>query len=440
MRWRGDSAGRAYIKIAPIIEPLHISMVVNIFCRNTRTKMGLFSYFKTTCAEQSTGHFESPTPEHEVIGASRPSRMMKTRKTTPTSGAVQRWNCSGSCHRRLEELQFTVSGQARAARRVADEHEVHKARLQSKVLYLEKQVAAQKLETTELTSMIEDKDAELHRAESKITTLKKELSQRGAGLEKTYTKAISMLAQEVSREVPDDVIRHQLENFFSGELFSWCAEMCSSAVDEQRTLDALQRLNIFNGHLSLDFCKMGERASFVLLQAVLSSFLCAHFLSHAYFLAPEPHGLLAVESALAAKSLTEAVDWRVQTVQHLERICRYDATTLVRLFVTHFHFLLRDVGPEARKDLSAMISRFSQLSTTIWKVRSTVQIVGMSGFTKRIFMPGDNFAKCEAHLTSENGDLVIGRYIAAVLRPLIVSSPVSEPRCSVVWSKAVVWV
>ncbi|KJK73590.1 hypothetical protein H634G_11148 [Metarhizium anisopliae BRIP 53293] len=319
----------------------------------------------------------------------------------------------------------------------ADEEKCNK-----RISSLEQDLASATARVAELTKMMKERDDDLQYAQTKIVAQEKKLLQGGESLQRAYASAVSVLAQEVSREVPDDVIRNELKTFFQGDFLSWCAKMCTSHAINKRTLELLEPWDIFNINLGFDCDLPDGRSALFLLQAMLSRFLCIQFLTNAYFLAADPNAFLAVEHALAAGSVAASVNWRIQTVQCLaETTTQLNAFSFVRLFETYYGFLLRDMDERAREDLATIIHRFAQLSIKLWKVPATIQVVGMAGFAEEKFKLGDRFTECEAQLLSELGDLVNGRPIGVILQPLIVAHPVAErEEQEVVWSKAIVWV
>lgn len=149
-----------------------------------------------------------------------------------------------------------------------------------------------------MNKKIKETDADLYTAQDRIASQEKQLSQDKKRLEKLYVSAISMLAQDVSRDVTDNSIRTELGNIFQHELLSWCADMCTTqTVDSKRAMRVLKGGDIFN--LEFNFNLPDGRSALILLQAALAKFLCYHFLTHAYFLASDPVSLINFEQTLA---------------------------------------------------------------------------------------------------------------------------------------------
>lgn len=82
--------------------------------------------------------------------------------------------------------------------------------------------------------------SELEWANNKIASLKKRVAEDEAKLSKVYAAAVLSLAQEVSREYPDDVVKSDIKKFFQGDFFSWCADLCVSNIsDPEETAEGL---------------------------------------------------------------------------------------------------------------------------------------------------------------------------------------------------------
>lgn len=142
-----------------------------------------------------------------------------------------------------------------------------------------------------------------------IEKLENEAKEKQAQLSKAYSSAVSTWVQDVSRDMPDDVIRSTISSFFQGDFFSWCADMCASEIDWSKGFK--HNLNCFNlvnqsphyrsgpAHLLFDYEAPHGTSSLVLLQAALAKSLVNNFLRNPYFLLDDGTVLQNVERTLA---------------------------------------------------------------------------------------------------------------------------------------------
>lgn len=140
-------------------------------------------------------------------------------------------------------------------------------------------------------------------------SLEEKVSELEAQLSKAYSRAMSTWAQDVSRDVPDDVIRGKVGSFFEGDFFSWCADMCATEVDWEKGYKAvLYQSNLVNqgsrylsapAYLQFDYSATDGTSTLVLLQAALADALVRTFLSSPYFLVGDGVVLQRIESHFA---------------------------------------------------------------------------------------------------------------------------------------------
>lgn len=155
----------------------------------------------------------------------------------------------------------------------------------------------------------------LHRSNDRETSLQKKVTDAEAKLRdaeeklsQVYAAAMPNFAKDVSRDLPDDVVRNDIAQFFQGEFFSWCADVCIPAiVDQKNVARHLRKLGLINGkeaylnapqHLQFDMTLPDGSSPLVLLQAALAGRLCDAFLANPFFLAREQQQLKEFEQTL----------------------------------------------------------------------------------------------------------------------------------------------
>lgn len=139
--------------------------------------------------------------------------------------------------------------------------------------------------------------AELKQSDARTATLRRKVAEDEAKLSKAYTAAVSTFAEEVSRDLPDDVIRNDFNTFFQGDFFSWCADMCTPQIAQQeQIIQHLRSISIINSaetylaspeHLQFDMNLSDGSSPLVLLQAALAKTLCDAFLKSPFFLSSQ---------------------------------------------------------------------------------------------------------------------------------------------------------
>ena len=111
------------------------------------------------------------------------------------------------------------------------------------------------------------------------------------------------------------------------------------------------------------------------------------------------------------------------------------------LFKTEFGSLLGEIDQAAREDLPNLFTDFAHLALRLWKIQTSISIVGMPELAHLEFQPGSAELQGEPAVVSALGQELNGRPIGVVIRPLIISEPVvpeGKPQQQVVWSKALV--
>lgn len=149
-------------------------------------------------------------------------------------------------------------------------------------------------EVSELQEQVAKYESSLKSTTETVNSLEIKLEDKEAQLSKAYSAAVSTWAQDVSRDMPDDVIKSTLSSFFQGDFFSWCADMCASEIQWNINYKmALERNNLINRsidygsaprHLLFDCSDTDGSSSLVLLQAALAKSLVCAFLTNPYFL------------------------------------------------------------------------------------------------------------------------------------------------------------
>ncbi|KAL6800811.1 hypothetical protein GGI42DRAFT_326970 [Trichoderma sp. SZMC 28013] len=319
-------------------------------------------------------------------------------------------------------------------------------------------------------SKLEKISSQLQDEKSKVAKLQKYIEKNETVVTKAHETHVSSLSKSVSRPFTDDMIKDELKRFYENDFLSWCGDLSSMEVDEpEKAKEKLQSMGIINS------CKsyMNEPANLqfsmdlpygsspmILLQAVLSQTLCDTFLRDAYFLADgmETSKVLGQNPADSRRWLKEledmlckvdknfGIDWRIQTVQSLEKATPLNfhlAENKAKAFVQDFHFLLKQVDDQALKDLSQLFLDFGNMALKLWKTRTVIKTHGMSRFAEQRFDAESPFIEADGVGSPAARRRLQGRYVGVVVRPLIVSEPLGqdgEASGEVVWLKAAGWV
>ncbi|OAA45110.1 hypothetical protein BBO_03688 [Beauveria brongniartii RCEF 3172] len=289
-----------------------------------------------------------------------------------------------------------------------------------------------------------------------IENLETKCAKQTAQLSKVYSNAVSNWAQDVSRDMPDDVVRSTISSFFQGDFFSWCADMCAPEIDWSKDHDKiLDYCNLVNqqhhyrsgpAHLLFDHAAPDGCSSLVLLQAALAKSLVDTFLRNPYFHLDDGTILQNIESTFAKKSLKESISWRVNTVRSLEKTFPFNAEQVevhLNRFLSTFGFLIETLDKTARDDLANLFTRFSQIALKLWQTPTLIRILDMADMADFPFDMSYHYIECEPAVASALGERLNGRPIGVVIRPCILSKSISdsgEKIPPVVWSKALVWV
>lgn len=254
-------------------------------------------------------------------------------------------------------------------------------------------------EKKETASRIKALEAFQKRQEEKIGVLSRELAEERVKLDKLYCSAVSDLAQDVSRDVPDDMISKDISGFFNGDFLSWCADMCAKEIKSiraaktnlliKRLLSGHAYYEALPEHLKFKMSLPDGSSPLVLLQSALSAELVNKFLSNAYFLARESRDFVELETQLnqgkflhrnvtrqryvltvppLAGEYTKAVHWRTETVKMLEKARPFqsvDAMRHAKAFVHQNLYLLQRTDSASLDDLADIFTRFSDLALRI---------------------------------------------------------------------------
>ncbi|KAL6696355.1 hypothetical protein J3F84DRAFT_373780 [Trichoderma pleuroticola] len=304
---------------------------------------------------------------------------------------------------------------------------------------------------------------ELKKAHEEVTVLRKTVAENEAIVTRAHATAISTLAGNVSRGMTDEMIREELKKFLQTDVLSWCADLCTEKIlDEDAALHTLLQEGIINS--SESYLKSPEYLKFtintpngsgplVLLQAALVHRLCYLYLGDAYFLAEELHtesnnryNLRQLEQHFGQMQPIAAIDWRVQTVECLERsvpIMNEHLQREAQIFAKEHRFLLSETyDQEAHQDLVQIFASFASLALKLWKTRTNIKWYSMNGFGELYFQPGHPSIEVEQSLMSRMGRQLNGRPIGLFIHPMIGSQSLSKNDKveEVVWLKALAWV
>ncbi|KAL7790953.1 hypothetical protein V8C37DRAFT_410563 [Trichoderma ceciliae] len=326
------------------------------------------------------------------------------------------------------------------------------------------QLQEMRLHAQNLENILRNLREDLGRANSKVAALGKAVAENEAIITRAHTAAVSTLAGNVSRGITDDMIREELKKFFQNDFFSWCADVCAERIlNGDAALNKLLEVGIINnsesylnspGHLRFTMDMPDESSPLVLLQAALTRRLCCLFLDDAYFLADEldmksrsRSRLRQFEQLFSQAKLDAAIDWRIKTVECLEKsvpITEQYIQREVHAFVQEYGFLLHidRYDNEAKKDLVQIFASFAILALKLWKTRTSVEWCDLTSFREAFFTLGHPWVEVEQSLVSTIGQRLNGRPIGLLIRPLIVSKSLSKNGTmeQVIWLKALAWV
>ncbi|KAH0524354.1 hypothetical protein TsFJ059_006879 [Trichoderma semiorbis] len=333
----------------------------------------------------------------------------------------------------------------------------------SKVKAISSQLKDEKFKVEEISSQLQDEKA-------KVAELQKHIEKNEKIVTKAHETHVSSLSKSVSRPFTDDMIKDELKCFYENYLLPWCGDLSSMEVDEpEKAKERLQSMGIINNcksymnepaNLQFSMDLPDGKSPMVLLQAVFSQTLCNTFLRDAYFLADgmeiskvpgQDHAdsrrwLKEVEDMLCKVDKSFGVDWRIQTVESLEKATPFNLHLVenkAKNFVQDFHFLLKEVDDQALKDLSQLFLDFGNLALKFWKMRTIIKIHGLSRFAEQRFDAESPFIEADIVGSPDARRRRQGRYVGVVVRPLIVSEPLGQDGGAseeVVWLKAAGWV
>ncbi|KAK0759511.1 hypothetical protein N5P37_007699 [Trichoderma harzianum] len=319
-------------------------------------------------------------------------------------------------------------------------------------------------------SKVEAVSSQLKDEKAKVAELQKYIEKNETVVTRAHETHVSSLSKSVSRPFTDDVIKDELKRFYENDFLSWCGDLASMEVDEpEKAKEKLQSMGIINNcksymnepaNLQFSMDLPDGRSPMVLLQAVLSQTLCDTFLRDAYFLADgmetskvldqgpadSRRWLKELEDMLCKVDKNFGVDWRIQTVQSLEKATPFNLHLVqnkAKGFIQDFHFLLKEVDDQALKDLSQLFLDFGNLALKFWKIRTVVKTHGLSRFAEQRFDAESPFIEADVVGSPAARRCRQGRYVGVVVRPLIVSEPLGQDGGAseeVVWLKAAGWV
>ncbi|KAL6787549.1 hypothetical protein J3E68DRAFT_445404 [Trichoderma sp. SZMC 28012] len=347
----------------------------------------------------------------------------------------------------------------------------------SKVEAIPSQIQVIKLKMKAISSQLQDEkskveeiSSQLQDEKAKVVELQRHIEKNEKVVTKAHETHVSSLSKSVSRPFTDDIIKDELKCFYENYLLPWCGDLASMKVDEpEKVKEKLKLMGIINNcksymnelvNLQFSMDLPDGRSPMVLLQAVLSQTLCDTFLRDAYFLAEgmETSNALGQGSADSRRWLKEVedmlckvdksfgVDWRIQTVQTLEKATPFSlhlVENTAKTFVEDFHFLLKEVDDQALKDLSQLFFDFGNLALKFWKTRTIIKTHGMSRFAEQRFDTESPFIEADIVGSADARRRRQGRYVGVVVRPLIVSEPLGQDGGAsreIVWLKAAGWV
>lgn len=143
--------------------------------------------------------------------------------------------------------------------------------------------------------------AALDQSNARTSALQQQAAEDEEKLGKAYSAVVSNFAQDVSRDLPDDIVKNEISAFFQGDFFSWCADMCTPRIDNQQSAaEHLRAIGILNSdqeylhsppYLQFDMDLSDGSSPLVLLQAALARVLCDNFLVSPFFLAKQHQAL-----------------------------------------------------------------------------------------------------------------------------------------------------
>ncbi|OAQ95921.1 hypothetical protein LLEC1_04562 [Akanthomyces lecanii] len=374
--------------------------------------------------------------------AAQPDRV-KSSDTPILGGTRNEKTIDLTRQRRINErlyyrLRLTERRELAAVRRLKDDKQSHVREIQ------------------DLRRKIAKLESDLENESEAAKSLRLQVAKTESQLNKAYSDAVSAWKEDVSRDMPDDIIRSTISSFFKGDFFSWCADMSAPEIRPSNTNKvALREHDVMNraswyrsepAYLKFDSSERNESASLVLLEAALSSELCHCFLTTPFFMIRGRHGLKVVEETLAKTSIEAATHWRVNTLKSLGNASSLDskvAAASARKFVQKFGFLLKDMDNDAVDDLAKLFVQFSDIALKLWATKTNIRLLYGAELWRYTFELDDPFVECDPGIASFLGKQLNGRPIGVIMRPCILSEPIpkaGQELVPVVWSKAMVWV
>lgn len=156
--------------------------------------------------------------------------------------------------------------------------------------------------------VINEQKIALKKSKSRTIDLVKKVEVAEKRLAHAYTATVSTFAEDVSRNLTDDVVRNKISSFFQGNFFSWCADVCVVTIAEQdQVMNHLRYSGLINDspsyldlHQDLKFdMNLSDGSSpLIILQAVLANRLCDLYLTNPFFFVDESMALMACEARI----------------------------------------------------------------------------------------------------------------------------------------------
>ncbi|KAF5552877.1 hypothetical protein FMEXI_2657 [Fusarium mexicanum] len=292
----------------------------------------------------------------------------------------------------------------------------------------------------------QDLETELDEERNENKTLRQDIEDQEVKVTEAHSRAISLLADHVSSDFPDDQVRTELQ-----DLFEKCSEWCIDnrlplieKVEETRNLMLTEGIiNDLDCEEHLRFDMAHTTATAVLLQAALTKTLVQTFLGNPFFLSRRCLNKTALQGGASAEA---TVTWRIQTCQYLEQAFpphKQGLQACAEGFAKTFKPLIEPLDRESLMQLTKLFETTCSLALRLWKLRTNIRTEALGDATLHRFQ--SMFGDMEAHPTVGllKGDKRFdGRPICVVVRPRIVSEPVESKSRGrgIVWSPAQVWV
>ncbi|KAH7324858.1 hypothetical protein B0I35DRAFT_509533 [Stachybotrys elegans] len=237
---------------------------------------------------------------------------------------------------------------------------------------LENREAGLQSSLRQMANSLADKDATIARLEGIV-------AEQESIVTKAHSNAINLLAQHISTEFPDDVVRRELDNFFDQDFLGWCMDYKVDRITDSSVVHMLKKRGIMAGpvgippRLQLDLG--GPTAAAVLLEAALSNDLLESFLSNPFFLQGDI--FYGDHLASVANNSEAFLTWRGQTCEFLEAVfppTNDDFVQLANRFASKHAALVRALGSVAMEELVQLFRGFAKLAMRLWKCNTRIVV------------------------------------------------------------------